>query len=848
MTVWCHLPTILKRRRVLHKVALVSLIVALTTTLLFARAAEAAPGINKTINFQGRLLSTTGAVVPDGHYNMQFKIYQDGAGTSVGNPGGSLEWTESYINNGSATGAVKVKNGYFSVSLGSKNPFGTSVDWNQDTLWLSMNVAGTAAGCTTFGSNPCAADGEMLPMKQIGAAPFAINSSMVGGKTAENLVQLAQGVQTDASSNTSSIHINKTGSGNLVQLQSAGIDAFTIGNSGDLTMGNNSDKTISIATAADNAAGNHLTVAAGNGGGDNGGNGGDLVLQGGNAGGANGSGGVVVIDGGHGSGGGGSGTIYIGTANDAGIQIGNTNLGGGTQTIVIGTNENSEGTTNVTIGSGSGAAGGSTTIQGKDSVGIKVDGIDRATFSSSTSAVYFGNGVSASTPDDFTIQGTNSTTADVAGGTLTVQGGNATVGDADGGNVVISGGTASGAGVNGLVVLTTPTFSTVTDDPNCYAGGDLVSSSCTVASSTVNNSSAVIVGFDTPDQTAGIPDPALTTPGRVLYVMGAGGSEAFTLSINGGNYVAMQQNTAVTLIWNGSDWVIAGTSNAAMTQDTFTMQGGNQALMFNSFSANDMTLEEPVGEPAASPETTQATTETTESNTSADTSGSSELFKVSKASSPPLAGDHEALLGSLYYDTSLGKLQCYEAEGWGSCGASPDTFVTLSPEYTNAVKNGSTKGTITSDLCSDTLNINDGSSSQPTICGTNETYNFYKWTSSEDDAQTKSLFVTYQLPATFKEFVEGSVSLLGRTNSADANVTYQIYRNTTEDGLKDCGQVVKVSTGNKSTWQKAVAKDDSDPSGCEFKPGDSIVFKINLTSKADANAYISNLGFTFSNR
>jgi hypothetical protein len=159
--------------------------------------------------------------------------------------------------------------------------------------------------------------------------------------------------------------------------------------------------------------------------------------------------------------------------------------------------------------------------------------------------------------------------------------------------------------------------------------------------------------------------------------------------------------------------------------------------------------------------------------------------------------------------------------------------------------NGTDIGTITSDLCSDTLNINDGSASQPTICGTNETYNFYKWTTSESTDQTRSIFVTYQLPATFKSFVSGSTSLMGRTDSTNADVSYQIYRDN-GSGLTSCG-TVSVSSGTQSTWQTGAAIGGADPSTCGFTAGDSILFRINLTSKSDANAYVSNLGFTFNN-
>jgi len=75
----------------------------------------AATGINQQINFQGRLLNAAGATVPDGFYNIQFKIYQDGDGQSVGNttgaPAGTLEWTESHLNQ--ASQGVRVQNGFY---------------------------------------------------------------------------------------------------------------------------------------------------------------------------------------------------------------------------------------------------------------------------------------------------------------------------------------------------------------------------------------------------------------------------------------------------------------------------------------------------------------------------------------------------------------------------------------------------------------------------------------------------------------------------------------------------------------------------------------------------------------
>lgn len=635
MTVWCSFSTILRYsrfwRRAMVLFAILLAIVAFSTTLFFARATYAAPGTTKTVSFQGRLRAASGAVVPDGFYNIQFKLYEGGTGTQANNPGGTLKWTETYVNAGTQSG-VDVRNGFFTVNLGTNNPFGTSVDWNQDVLWLSMNVAGSSASCSSFGAAGCTADGEMLPMKQISASPYAINSGMLSGKTADNFVQLAQGVQTDASTNTSSVFINKTGTGNLIQLQSNAADIFTIKNTGSIAFGSATNQSISVVKAADETSGRELAITAGEGGNGAGAAGGNLVLQGGNAGGTNGNGGNISIDAGAGTGSGTNGSIAIG-----------------------GTNTNQ-----ITIGSGS-----------------------NVTVSNSNSTTYFGNGSVSAAPSGYKIQGTDSSATGVAGGELTVQGGNATTGDTNGGNLVLNGGTGSGTGENGKVVI-------------------------------------------------GKADDSKTT-----------------------------------------------------------------------------------------------------------------LLQLDGSSAAPTA--NPALVGSMYYDTTIGRVQCYEATGWGSCGASPDNFITLSPEYANTVNNGSTNGTLTSDFCSNTLNINDGSGAQPEVCGTNETYNFYKWTTTAGSDQIRNMFVTYKLPDNFEKFIEGSTSLMGRTDSTDSAIEYQIYKNTST-GLVACGSKIDVSTGAQTSWQKALAQTTSDPANCTFAAGDSIVFKISLKAKNNANAYISNLGFAITNR
>lgn len=1170
----------MKIARVSFSRGVTGLVIGLMVSLVFASVpTHAATGINQQLNFQGRLFTSQGATVPDGFYNVEFKIYQDGDGLTAGNPSGTLKWTETRLNANSA--GVQVKDGFMSVQLGSVNPFGTSIDWNQDTLWLSMNIAGTGASCTPFSS--CSPDGEMTPMKRLSATPYALNAGRLGGLTSSQFLQIAQGIQTDASAGSDAIALNKTGAGNFLNLQTSGATAFTLDNSGNISFGANANHTLGIATSGASTVGRQLTVSAGNGGSGTGSAGGALVLAAGNAGGTNANGGNLSIDAGAATGTGTDGTISIGTARASTITIGNSSLSSGTQTLAIGTGNTTGGTTNVTIGSGGSATGGSTTLQAKGNITVATNGQTRATFDN-TGTLYLGNGVSAATPTNALISGTGSTTSGTAGGSLSVQGGNATTGNTNGGNLNLSGGTGAGTGANGLVVLGTPTFSTTSNDANCYTGGALVANSCTIASSSVNNSASVIVGFNQLGKTATLPNPSITMAGRVVYVTAANGSSDFTLIVNGGgtgNTIAMRQNTTATMIWGGSAWTAAGASSSTTLQSAYdnTLQsaGGAELIVSKTSTTNGLTIRDsstnPVngtllsiqttsaagllsvnsnvteysadsgaetagassstfpastwtnvgsstvsryttagnfiatGQASTSVATTTAANDGTKNNLSTSltpnmhynvsfgarlssgtftdmnvyysidgtaasvpcttsqavttsvwskvnctftapasgitssnailirqtgsgtartfyidnlsvtiaadfnyatdggvddaanfttnwssvgstvtrstsagndasdsaqvvTTGASQgvrnkltinpltntlyrirvytasttsgfnsftvrysrdggtnfvpcadyntqsisssvtnftqvtcyittdgtaptnpylyftqtdstgrtfyvdtlamtlysntspnvqiggginggpttLLTLDRGASAPIASNNDALLGSMYYDTSLGKLQCYEADGWGACGSSPDNIVTISPEYTNAVMHGTGVGTMTSDICSASLNINDGTSGQPTICGTNETYNFYKWTSPQASAQAYAIYVSYQLPSTFKSFASGQTSIMGRTDSSNASVQYQIYRNDSATGLTPCGGAVNVSSGAVSSWQTGIATGAADPSTCGFAPGNSIVFKINSTTSQNANAYISNLNFTFSNR
>ena len=284
------------------------LCVVLTTILFFVTPASAAPS-QDTVNFSARLKNKTGGVVPDGLYNIQFKFY-----TTSEN--GTAVWTETYYDmNGVAAGQdnrVEIRNGYFNVKLGSISEF-TGVNWNDD-IWMTMNIGGR----TQTANIADIWDGEMGPRIQLSAVPYAMNSKTVGGKSANELVQLGQSMQTYTGSNPG-ISFNKVGAGNLMQLQSSGANAFTLHGNGSISLGASNNQSITV-DANPGGEGRNLDIAAGSGD-----NGGTLTLIGGNATGVDGNGGDVAIDAGAGNGNGLGGSIAIGTVNAGTITIGNDN-------------------------------------------------------------------------------------------------------------------------------------------------------------------------------------------------------------------------------------------------------------------------------------------------------------------------------------------------------------------------------------------------------------------------------------------------------------------------------------------------------------------------------------------
>jgi hypothetical protein len=128
-------------------------------SLLFTAKTFAATGINRQINFQGRLVNnTTGLNVSNGSYSVVFTLYNNGTAGQ-----GTALWTE--------TQNVTATDGIFRVALGSVTPIPANFNFNWDGLYLGIKV-GT--------------DAEMTPRIQMAAVPFAFNAAQVAGLTIQD--------------------------------------------------------------------------------------------------------------------------------------------------------------------------------------------------------------------------------------------------------------------------------------------------------------------------------------------------------------------------------------------------------------------------------------------------------------------------------------------------------------------------------------------------------------------------------------------------------------------------------------------------------------------------------------
>ncbi|HEX8226955.1 MAG TPA: carbohydrate binding domain-containing protein [Candidatus Saccharimonadales bacterium] len=201
---------------------------------------SAAQTVPYKVNFQGRLTNTAGNTMPDGLYNMKFRLWTALAA-------GSNPWTEVR----EAGSRVQVTNGIFSVQLGDVTGLTPSMFTTQP-LYFEIELP-TPATATCSGASCAVYDGNevMTPRRPLGASPYAMNADTVDGIDGSSLAQLSpSGAQTGSLNVTGNI----TSGGSL---QGNTLDAAT---SGLLSIGGTNATGITLADSATMGSGLSLSL------------------------------------------------------------------------------------------------------------------------------------------------------------------------------------------------------------------------------------------------------------------------------------------------------------------------------------------------------------------------------------------------------------------------------------------------------------------------------------------------------------------------------------------------------------------------------------------------------------
>lgn len=179
-----------------------------TTTLLLAfllvlgagwcQAQDAVPAL---INYQGKLLDGSGKTVPNGNYEIEFRIWSAGTG-------GSLIWGRSF--------PVNVMDGVFNVVLGDSGSAlnaATQVSeirqaFKDRERYLGITITRDNSGA------PVANPQEIVPRQQFLSAPFALaakDAAMLGGVAPAEYARIGANASLTADTVTVKNSLNVTG-------------------------------------------------------------------------------------------------------------------------------------------------------------------------------------------------------------------------------------------------------------------------------------------------------------------------------------------------------------------------------------------------------------------------------------------------------------------------------------------------------------------------------------------------------------------------------------------------------------------------------------------------------------
>ncbi len=773
---------------------------------------------------------------------------------------------------------------YMGLEVGNLNGHGgnTSGTWNNYGVKVGSNTAAAGAGGTlnNYGlhiTQPSGAGGTTnnygiyIQGNGGGSTNYAIYSTSTAAALFSGQMVFS-GVTTDITTGTNqdlTLLANGTGVINLD-------DSITAG--GDITFAQGANRTLSVAqNTTANAAGYQMTLRAGQANGSTTGNtGGGLVLQGGDAAGSgNNNGGSVTISGGAATGSGSQGLVNLSTSaftsaaeqaftSSTSITAGNVDL---YSSLPVKANTNLGSVLTVpdpaqsVIGRVLYISARSGSLDFTMRLNAARTPIDIAMKANSTATLIW-NGT------DWTAAGASSSTdlQSAYNNTLTSAGGaeivlNASGGSADGFTIRNNGTTP----INGGLLEVQSSIGTNLFSVN-NRGTELAD----------NGGAETSSSFNTDWTTVGSASRSRTTTAGQYVTGQAGVSVTTTALANDGVRNNLTANPVVSTTYQVSFTAKLSAGTFSTLQVAYSRDGGTDIEPCTSYSSQ--TLSTSVWTKITCTITTDSTTATNpdliirQTDATARTiyidnlsfmrndtttqpsnvqigggidGGPITLFTLDRSSAPPVANGDSTYYGSMYYDTTTGRIQCYESDGWGACGSAPDNIITLTPEYAGAVLNGSGVGTMTADFCGN----GGGLSVNTTFCASGEARSYYRWTSPQATLQTYSIYVNYKLPSTFKGFLDANTIKLTayRDDASDTNAlaNLEVYRKNVSGGtISLCGSSTNITQSSNSWEQRSQTGDET---GCSFVAGDYVIFKINMSARNNKNVYVENLDFTFSN-
>jgi hypothetical protein len=182
----------------------IGVFVAAILAVCFATSASATTTVPTLMNFQGKVSTSSGATVVDGTYNMRLRIFN-------ASTGGTLQWSEDRLI--SAGQGVQVKNGMFSVQLGSVTSLPASL-FVQPSLHFEVELPTPATATST---SPSWTEGAMTPRNRLATSAYAYNADTLDGRNSTEFALLAGAnaftqAQTIDVANTAALSV-KNGSG-----------------------------------------------------------------------------------------------------------------------------------------------------------------------------------------------------------------------------------------------------------------------------------------------------------------------------------------------------------------------------------------------------------------------------------------------------------------------------------------------------------------------------------------------------------------------------------------------------------------------------------------------------------